>query len=125
MALLSADGMTLTTSNNPLALTANGVGMTLNATDDIVLTSSAESITLNAILDVNLTATNGVINITSTNDQINLTANTSVFITSNTENIELIPFNDDGLTESGIVRINKNNSLLYNFDNVYLIQIIS
>jgi len=116
---LTGDSVNLTSIGNNISLTSPqainitaGDGMYLTATDDIVLTSTADAITLNANLDVTLTATQGYINITSTNDEINLTANNLISLTSNTGNIELIPFNDDGVTESGIVRINKNNSLL-------------
>jgi len=110
VSMLSADGISMTTSGNPFSLTANSVNIAMTATDDIGLTSTSDAINLNANLDINLTSGQGSVIITSTNDEINLTANAPVSIKSNTGNIELIPIND-GVTESGIVRINKNNSL--------------
>jgi len=101
-------------------LTLNGGGdinlnssgdINITSTDNIDLNSTANSINFNANLDITLTAVQGFLNISSTNDDISLTSSGATNITSNTGNIELIPIND-GVTQSGIVRINKNNSLL-------------
>jgi uncharacterized protein (DUF2345 family) len=107
------------TTNDNFSISATGGDINLNSsadinitsTDNIILTSTADAISLNANLDITLTAVQGFLNITSTNDEISLTSSGATNITSNTGNIELIPIND-GITESGIVRINKNNSLL-------------
>jgi uncharacterized protein (DUF2345 family) len=122
----SSGDITLTSNNNSIILDAStdlnmtaGNVITLNgsadinitSTDNINLTSSANAINLNANLDITLTAVQGFLNITSSNDEISLTSSGATKITSNTGNIELIPIND-GVTENGIVRINKNNSLL-------------
>jgi len=117
---LSASQITLTTpifAGNNIDITS-GSNLDLVASDNIsasadamTFTTNTGAIDLNANLDITLTATQGFINITSTNDEINLTASNPISLTSNTGNIELTPFND-GVTENGVVRINKNNTLL-------------
>jgi hypothetical protein len=117
--LQSVTGMSLVVNNGALNITTSGAGISLNtdsdinitSTDNINLTSTADAINLNANLDITLTAVQGFINITSTNDEISLTSSGTTSITSNTGNIELISINN-GTTELGIVRVNKNNSLL-------------
>jgi hypothetical protein len=95
-----------------LNITGNGInGIVMTSLDTINLTSTADAINLNANLDISLTAVQGFLNFTSTNDDISLTSSGPTSIKSNTGNIELIPFNN-GTTELGIVRVNKNNSLL-------------
>jgi uncharacterized protein (DUF2345 family) len=108
--ILSLDDGTIVNTITPTGITTND-NFSITSTDNINLTSSANAINLNANLDITLTAVQGFLNITSTNDEISLTSSGATKITSNTGNIELIPIND-GVTENGIVRINKNNSLL-------------
>ena len=86
-------------------------GVDLNVSNGALnLTTSGAGISLNTDADVNITSTDNII-LTSTANSISLTSSGATNITSNTGNIELIPIND-GITESGIVRVNKNNSLL-------------